>query len=63
MVAVHSALPAEDIIPRAGDSAEVVRIHDDSHPAVQFAQRAVKLVLEFVVHEISRLVQNQQLGV
>ena len=62
-VAVHAAVHADDLLHDAGDRADVVRHHDDRHAAVQFVQRAVKLVFEFVVHEIRRLVQDQQLRV
>ena len=59
-VAVDLPVDADDLLHDAGDRADVVRHHDDRHAGVQFMQRAVKLLLEFVVHEIRGFVQDQQ---
>lgn len=62
-VAVDLPVDADDLLHDAGDRTDVVRHHDDRHAGVQFMQRAVKLLLEFVVHEIRGFVQDQQLRV
>ena len=57
---VHVAVHADDLLHDARDRAQVVRDHHDGHAAVQLAQRLVELLLEAVVHEVRRFVENQQ---
>ena len=59
-VAVNPPVDAYDLFHDAGDRADVVRDHHDRHAVVEFAERAVEFVFEFVVHEIRGFVENQQ---
>ena len=60
VVAMHMAVDADDLLDMGGNRSQIVRYHDDGHFVVELFEQRVKLLLEPVVDEIGRFVQNQQ---
>lgn len=63
VVVMDGAIDADDLLHEARDRADVVRDHHDRHPLAQLAQRLIQLVLEAIIDEVGRLVEDQQLRV
>ena len=57
---MHMAVDADDLLDMGGNRSQIVRYHDDGHFVVELFEQRVKLLLEPVVDEIGRFVQNQQ---
>lgn len=57
---MHMAVDADDLLDMGGNRSQIVRYHDDGHFVVELLEQRVKLLLEPVVDEIGRFVQNQQ---
>ena len=60
VVAVHTAVDADDGIHQRGDCAHIVRNNHHSHLGAQLLGEGVELLLEGVVNEVRRLVENEE---
>ncbi len=63
VVPMHASVDANDALDETRNRTQIVRHHHDGHTFVEPAQQRIQLVLEFVVDEVGRLVENQQLRV
>lgn len=59
---MHVAIYAYDALHDARYGAQIVRHHDDGHLLAQTLDHIVELMLETIVHEVGRLIENEQSG-
>ena len=63
VVPMHASVDANDALDETRNRTQIVRHHHDGHTFVEPAQQRIQHVLEFVVDEVGRLVEYQQLRV
>ena len=60
VVAVHMAIDADNGIHERGDCADIVRDNHHRHLRAELLCEGVKLLLEGVINEVSRLVEDEE---